>query len=108
MFSNPQVRKWAYVAQVVIGAALLVLVTSGVISQEASDSVTNAIGGLLGLVLVGGGSLAAKNTRETPTIGKSDVQAIADALTQHAQGAVSAGAAAVDQARADLERRLGR
>ena len=108
MLSNPNVRKWAYVAQVVIGAVLLVLVTAGVISQEAGDSLVTAVGGVLGVVLLGNGELARRNVSTAPTITKSGAQVIADALAQHAQGAVAAGAAEVDRARAELERRLGR
>lgn len=85
MFSNPDVRKWAYVAQAVIGAALLALVAAGVVTQEFSDSLTAAVGGLLGVVLVGGGELARRNIAPKPsTITADGVAVIADALDAYA------------------------
>lgn len=109
MFSDPNVRKWAYVAQSVIGAVLLVLVASGVVSQELGASIGTAITSVLGVVLLGGGELARRHVNQAPSIAPDDVQVIADALAKHAQAAVGEGAAAaVEQARRDLENLLGR
>ncbi|MEE2058983.1 hypothetical protein [Rhodococcus artemisiae] len=88
MLSSPEFRKWAYVAQVVIGAALVALVAGGLVTQEFSDTLTAAVGGVLGLVLAGGGELARRNVSNAPAkITKLDVQEIKDALTERARTA---------------------
>lgn len=88
MFSSPEFRKWAYVAQVVIGAALVTLVAGGLITQEFSDTLTAAVGGVLGLVLAGGGELARRHVSNAPTkITPGEVQEIKDALAERARAA---------------------
>lgn len=106
MFTNPTARKWIYVANAVIGAALVVLVAAGVIDEGTSAQVTAAIGGVLALLT---GELARRNVGPRPaTISADGVQVITTALAEHAQRAIGAGGVAVEQARRELEQRLGR
>ncbi|MFC7450559.1 hypothetical protein [Rhodococcus daqingensis] len=106
MITNENARKWIYIAQTVLGTVLLVLVGLQVIDQDTSTAVAQAIGGV---VLMLTGELARRNVGPRPaTISPDGVQVITDALAEHAQRAIGSGAAAVDEARAELERRLGR
>lgn len=85
MLTNPNTRKWVYVAQVVLGAVLVVLVATGLVDQAVSDQITSSldriVAGIGGLALLGGGELARRNLSPKPaTITADGVQVIADAL----------------------------
>lgn len=120
MLSNPNVRKWVYVGQVVLGAVLVVLVAFGIIDQATSDSITDSLDkiivGLSGLTFMGVGALARRNLSPRPaTIGADGVALITDALDAHAKATAPQAVAAVrradtpsvEQARRDIEQRLG-
>ncbi len=70
MLNNPNTRKWVYVAQVVLGAALVVLVATGIVDQATSDQITSSldriVAGIGGLALLGGGELARRNLSPKP------------------------------------------
>ncbi|WP_458681959.1 hypothetical protein [Prescottella equi] len=104
MLNNPNTRKWVYVAQTVLGAALVVLVATGLVDQAVSDQITSSVdrivAGIGGLALLGGGELARRNLSPKPaTISADGVQVITDALAAHStrtQPAIEAAPVPVD------------
>lgn len=104
MISNPNIRKWIYAIAAGVGAALVAL---GVVDANVSNQVLAIIGGLL---TAGVGGLALPNTpaKATPAdvIAARAEQAAADARSVVTQVQTQA-AGAVEQARRELECRLG-
>lgn len=95
MIENPTARRAIYLAAVAAGAVLVAL---GVFDADVSAQLIAVIGGVLG---IGVGGLAAPHVAQRPTI---DPDPIVEALDRRA--VIEAGAQDVEQARAELERRL--
>ncbi|ORL03409.1 hypothetical protein A6F55_09320 [Prescottella equi] len=110
MLNNPNTRKWVYVAQVVLGAALVVLVATGIVDQATSDQITTSldriVAGIGGLALLGGGELARRNLSPKPaTISADGVQVITNALDAYAtraQPAIETAETQLQKAAAEL------
>lgn len=102
MITNPRARQWIYIAQSALGLVLLVVVALGAMDQDTSTQVEMGVGAV---VLMLTGELARRNVAPAPKI---DTSRIVDALAEQAQRTAATVGSSVDEARRDLEARLGR
>lgn len=112
MISNPKVRKGLYAVQMLVGGVVALLSIFGVLEQGVADQIGVT---LAGLVALAAGGVATSNINPKPAvIGADGVARITDALAAQAKPltvsinteGLGAAAAAVEQARRDLEVRL--
>jgi xanthosine utilization system XapX-like protein len=111
--SNPKVRKGLYAVQMIVGGVVALLSIFGILEQDVADQIVTTIAGLVALTA---GRVASANLSPKPAvIGADGVARITDALAAYAKNTtvsislpeVGSAAAAVEQARRDLEARLG-
>lgn len=99
MISNPNVRRWIYAIAAGVGAALAAL---GVVDADVSNQILAVIAGLL---TVGVGGLALPHTPANPPAEEAK-SSVRKPVSVHIN--LPAAAAAVEEARRNLEQRLGR